>query len=59
VATLMVTHDLLGVADVADRIGFIGAGRVHEEVAAQAGARNTPRFDVLGLHQRYAAGVGS
>lgn len=57
VAVLMVTHDLLGVADVADRIGFIAAGRLHEEVAAQATAAGAPRFDVLALHRRYAAGV--
>lgn len=50
VATLMVTHDLLSVADVADRIGFIDAGSLREEVAA-AGAS---RFDVLALHRRYA-----
>ncbi|WPH23606.1 ABC transporter ATP-binding protein [Variovorax paradoxus] len=50
VAVLMVTHDLLGAADVADRIGFIEAGRLIEEVAA-AGAE---RFDVRALHRRYA-----
>ena len=62
VATLMVTHDLLAVADVADRIGFIDAGRVQEEVPAQAGPPSTPgapRFDVLALHRRYAAGVAA
>ncbi|MDH6590158.1 ABC-2 type transport system ATP-binding protein [Variovorax sp. TBS-050B] len=50
VAVLMVTHDLLGAADVADRIGFIERGRLIEEVAA-AGAE---RFDVRALHRRYA-----
>jgi len=49
VAVLMVTHDLLGAADVADRIGFLDAGRLVEEVAA-AGA---DRFDVRALHRRY------
>jgi ABC-2 type transport system ATP-binding protein len=56
VAVLMVTHDLLGAADVADRIGFIEGGRLIEEVAA-AGAE---RFDVRALHRRYAGqGAGS
>jgi ABC-2 type transport system ATP-binding protein len=54
VATLMVTHDLLGVADVADRIGFMQAGCLADEVAASASQPGTPRFDVLGLHARYA-----
>lgn len=53
VAILMVTHDLLSAADVADRIGFVEAGRVIEEVSA-AGAE---RFDVRGLHLRYAGRV--
>lgn len=55
VATLMVTHDLLGVADVADRIGFMQGGRLADEVAAQASPPGAPRFDVLGLHARYAS----
>ncbi len=43
----MVTHDLLGAADVADRIGFIAGGRlVHETV----GAGGRERFDVRALH---------
>jgi len=50
VAILMVTHDLLSAADVADRIGFIDEGRLVEEVAA-SGAE---RFDVRALHRRYA-----
>ncbi|MDQ2822192.1 MAG: ATP-binding cassette domain-containing protein [Pseudomonadota bacterium] len=49
VAILMVTHDLLSAADVADRIGFLDAGRLIEEVAA-TGAE---RFDVRALHRRY------
>lgn len=54
VAILMVTHDLLGAADVADRIGFIDAGRLTDEVAASG----ADRFDVRALHRRYAgAGV--
>jgi ABC-2 type transport system ATP-binding protein len=50
VAILMVTHDLLSAADVADRIGFIGAGHLVEEVAAEG----DERFDVRALHRRYA-----
>lgn len=49
-AVLMVTHDLLSAADVADRIGFIDAGRIVEEVAA-AGSE---RFDLRALHARFA-----
>ncbi|MGR4871209.1 ABC transporter ATP-binding protein [Variovorax sp. LARHSF232] len=50
VAILMVTHDLLSAADVADRIGFIDGGRLVEEVAASG----SQRFDVRALHRRYA-----
>lgn len=50
VAILMVTHDLLSAADVADRIGFLDAGRLVEEVAATG----EDRFDVRALHRRYA-----
>lgn len=49
-AVMMVTHDLLSAADVADRIGFIDAGRIVEEVAA-AGSE---RFDLRALHARFA-----
>jgi ABC-2 type transport system ATP-binding protein len=55
VAVLMVTHDLLGAVDVADRIGFLDHGRMAEEVPAgevQAGGHE--RFDVRALHRRYA-----
>jgi ABC-2 type transport system ATP-binding protein len=44
---LMVTHDLLGAADCADRIGFLAAGRIVEEVRPADG------IDVLALHHRY------
>ena len=54
VAILMVTHDLLGAADVADRMGFIAGGRLVEEVAASG----EERFDVRALHRHYA-GVGT
>jgi len=50
VAILMVTHDLLSAADVADRIGFLDAGKLLEEVAAVG----EERFDVRALHYRYA-----
>jgi ABC-2 type transport system ATP-binding protein len=50
IAVLMVTHDLLGAADVADRIGFIDRGRLVESVAAEG----AERFDVRALHRRYA-----
>jgi ABC-2 type transport system ATP-binding protein len=46
-AILMVTHDLLGAADCADRIGFLAGGRIVEEVVPTAG------MDVLALHHRY------
>lgn len=52
VAILMVTHDLLGAADVADRIGFLYQGRLDAEMSAQG----QERFDVQALHKRYALG---
>lgn len=50
VAILMVTHDLLGAADVADRIGFLRGGRLVEQVSASTGPE---RFDVPALHRHY------
>lgn len=51
VAILMVTHDLFGAADTADRIGVLRDGRLAQEwMAAAQGAR----FDVQALHQSYA-----
>lgn len=50
VAVLMVTHDLLSAADIADRVGFLEAGRLVEEVAASG----SERFDVRALHRRFA-----
>ena len=47
---LMVTHDLLGAADVADRIGFLRGGRLVEQVSAGTGVE---RFDVSALHRHY------
>jgi ABC-2 type transport system ATP-binding protein len=46
-AILMVTHDLLGAADCADRIGFLANGRIVEEIVPSEG------MDVLALHHRY------
>lgn len=51
-AVLMVTHDLLSAADVADRIAFLEAGRVTHEVTASG----PERFDVRALHARFQIG---
>ncbi|WP_240500152.1 ABC transporter ATP-binding protein [Sphingomonas montana] len=51
-AVLMVTHDLLSAADVADRIAFLEAGRVAHEVKASG----PDRFDVRALHARFQTG---
>jgi ABC-2 type transport system ATP-binding protein len=52
-AILMVTHDLLGAADCADRIGFLDAGRIVEEVSREQG------YDVMALHRRYGEVVAA
>jgi ABC-2 type transport system ATP-binding protein len=52
-AILMVTHDLLGAADCADRIGFLDAGRIVEEV------RRIDGYDVMALHRRYGDAVAA
>lgn len=49
-AIFMVTHDLLGAAEVADRIGFLERGHISHEVAASG----TERYDVRDLYRRYA-----
>ena len=49
-AIFMVTHDLLGAAEVADRIGFLENGHISHEVAA----RGPDRYDVRDLYRRYA-----
>lgn len=51
VATLMVTHDLYGAADVADRIGMIEGGRIAHEWTAGTGPQ---RFDSQALHRNFA-----
>lgn len=51
VAVLMVTHDLLGAADTASRIGLIEAGRIAREWTARDMA---PRFDLNELHAGFA-----
>jgi ABC-2 type transport system ATP-binding protein len=50
VTVFMVTHDLLGAAEVADRIGFLDRGRIVHEISAHG----PQRFDVQQLFQRYA-----
>jgi ABC-2 type transport system ATP-binding protein len=52
-AILMVTHDLLGAADCADRIGFLDQGRIVEEVSRAQG------YDVMALHRRYGEAVAA
>jgi len=51
-AVLMVTHDLLSAADVADRIAFLERGRVAHAVTASG----PDRFDVRALHARFQTG---
>lgn len=52
VAIFMVTHDLLGAAEVADRIGFLSRGVIVEEFTAAG----PDRFDIPMLYKHYAAG---
>lgn len=49
-AIFMVTHDLLGAAEVADRIGFLERGHISHEAAAS----RDERYDVRDLYRRYA-----
>ncbi len=48
-AVLMVTQDLLGASDVADRIGFLDHGRIVHEVSAGPDRA----FDLQALHSRF------
>jgi ABC-2 type transport system ATP-binding protein len=56
-AILMVTHDLLGAADCADRIGFLDRGRIVEEVGRGVGSSGG--YDVMALHRRYGDAVAA
>ncbi len=56
-AILMVTHDLLGAADCADRIGFLDRGRIVEEVGRSVGSFGG--YDVMALHRRYGEAVAA
>lgn len=49
-AILMVTHDLLSAADVSDRICFLEAGQIVEDVEAAG----PDRFDIRALNARFA-----
>lgn len=53
-SVLMVTHDLLSAADVADDIAFLEAGRVTHRVTASG----PERFDVRALHARFQVASG-
>jgi len=54
-AIFMVTHDLLGAAEVADRIGFLERGHIGHEFVAEG----AERFDVRDLYRRYAGASAS
>ena len=50
VAILMVTHDMLGAVDVADRIGVLDNGSIVREEAASG----PDRYDLRALHDHFA-----
>lgn len=49
-AVLMVTHDLFGAVDAADRLGFLEDGRLAETLTAEG----PERFDIGALHNRFS-----
>jgi ABC-2 type transport system ATP-binding protein len=49
-AVLMVTHDLFGAVDAADRLGFLEDGRLAETLTAEG----PDRFDIAALHSRFS-----
>jgi ABC-2 type transport system ATP-binding protein len=50
VCVLMVSHDVLGCADIADRIGILAGGAIAEEWRAQS---TPPRFDLSALYRAF------
>jgi ABC-2 type transport system ATP-binding protein len=50
ITTLMVTHDLFGAAEIADRVGFLREGRIDAELSA----RKEGGLDVQQLHAHYS-----
>ncbi len=50
ISVLMVTHDLLGAANIANRIGFLREGRLAEQVTSNP---NSDRFNVQHLYNYY------
>jgi ABC-2 type transport system ATP-binding protein len=50
-AILMVTHDVYGACQVADRIGLLHAGRLVDQFAAPAGQR----IDTETVHRAFSA----
>ena len=54
VTSLLVTHDLLGAATVADRLGFLSAGQIRRVIAAEGESR----FELSELRNLYL-GAGS
>ncbi len=53
-AVLMVTHDVYGACQVADRIGLLRGGQLVDEFAAPAGLR----IDTDTVHRAFSAGAG-
>jgi ABC-2 type transport system ATP-binding protein len=54
-AVLMVTHDLLGAIETADRIGFLADGRLIDEFKASGNSA----ADVMAARQRYLRGAAA